>query len=170
MPSRTRARKSPFEIWTGTKLTIGYLRVFGCPAHVLIRAEARRKLDRKSTSCIFIGYTKDQGTRVYKLYNEQTRMVITSRDVVFDENASTGKEKGVVGEMEEEEESSQESTPMKSNLSKHRSGDVLSQHTNDRNLEYSNEDANETPTPSPTSLPNQATSAPTNDIEESITL
>ena len=166
MPSRSRAGKSPFEIWTGTKPTIGYLRVFCCPADVLIPAETRRKLDRKSTSCIFIGYAEDQGTRVYKLYNEQTRKVITSRDVVFDENASTGKGKGVVEEMEEEGESSQESTPMNRILSQRRSRDLLSQHTNNRNHEYSNEDANKTPTPSPTTLPNQATSAPTDDIEE----
>ena len=87
MPSRAHAGKSLYETWTGKKPTIGHLRVFGCPAHVLIPAENRRKLDRKSARCIFIGYAEDQGTKVYKLYNEQTRKVITSRDMMFDETA-----------------------------------------------------------------------------------
>ena len=169
MPSRMHAGRSPIEIWTGSKPTIGYLRVFGCSAHVLIPAETRRKLDRKSASCIFIGYAENQGTRVYKLFNEQTRKEITSRDVVFDENASVRKGKGGVEEMEQERESSRASTTMNRNLSQHESRDMLSQHTNNRNPEYSNEEANKTPTPTPTS-PNPDVSASTDDIEESITL
>ena len=56
MPSRNRGGKTPFELWTGATPTIGHLRVFGCIAHVHIPAETRRKLDRKSVPCIFIGY------------------------------------------------------------------------------------------------------------------
>ena len=85
MPSRVHAGQSPFEIWTGNKPGIGHLRVFGCPTHVLIPAENRRKLDSKSAQCIFIGYAENQGTRVYKLYQPNTGKTITSRDVVFDE-------------------------------------------------------------------------------------
>ena len=169
MPSRAHARKSPYETWTGTKPTVGHLRVFGCPAQVHIPAETRRKLDRKSAPFIFIGYAEDQGTRVYKLYNEQTRKVITSRDVVFDENTLARKEKGVVEEMEQERESWPTRAPMSRNISQHTSRDMLSQQTNDRNNEYSNEDTNKTPTPSPTST-NRESSVSTDDIEESITL
>lgn len=47
MPSRERAGKTPYEIWTGGKPYIGHFRVFGCPVHVLIPEEKRRKLDPK---------------------------------------------------------------------------------------------------------------------------
>ena len=85
MPSRVHAGKRPFEIWTGIKPGIGHLRIFGCPTHVLIPTENRRKLDSKSAQCIFIGYAEKQGTRVYNLYQPNTGKTITSQDVVFDE-------------------------------------------------------------------------------------
>ena len=85
MPTRVHAGKSPFEMWTGNRPTIGHFRVFGCPAHVFIPAETRRKLDPKSVECTFIGYAESQGTRVYRLYQPETGKKITSRDVVFDE-------------------------------------------------------------------------------------
>ena len=50
-------------------------------------AETRRKLDWRSVSCIFIGYAEDQGTLVYKLYEQKTRKIFTSREMVFDETA-----------------------------------------------------------------------------------
>ena len=91
MPSRAHEGRSPIVVWTGAKPSIAHFPVFGCPAHVLVPAETRRKLDPKSVTCTFIGYAEDQGMRVYKLYHEETKRVITSRDVVFDE--SPGEEK-----------------------------------------------------------------------------
>lgn len=85
MPSRVHANNTPFEIWTGNKPSIGHLRIFGCPTHVFIPAENRRKLDPKSAQCTFIGYTENQGTRVYKLYQPDSGKTIISRDMVFDE-------------------------------------------------------------------------------------
>ena len=72
MPSRAHEGKSPVEIWGGIKPSIGPLRVFGCPAHVLVPAETRRKIDPKSVRCLFIGYAEDPGTQVYKLYHKKT--------------------------------------------------------------------------------------------------
>ena len=85
MPSRVHGNKSPYEIWTGNIPSVAHFRVFGCPAHVLIPAENRRKLDSKSAHCTFLGYAENQGTRVYKLYQPETGKTFTSRDVVFDE-------------------------------------------------------------------------------------
>ena len=56
MPSRAHEGKRPVEIWGGIKPSIGHLRVLGCPAHVLVPVETRRKLDPKSVRCLFIGY------------------------------------------------------------------------------------------------------------------
>ena len=174
MPSRAQGGKSPFETWTREKPTVGHLRVFGCPAHVLIPAETRRKLDRKSARCIFIGYAEDQGTRVYKLYNETTGRVITSRDVVFDENVKTTINGGcgVVEEMQRLEENTQENTPMKTVLSQHMSRegprDLLSQLPSNKNYKDWAEDTyDETPT-EPTSTTHEDSN--NDDMEDTITL
>ena len=85
MPSRAHEGRSPIEVWTGVKPSIAHFLVFGSPTYVLVPAETRRKLDLQSVTCTFVGYTEDQGTRVYKVYHKETRKTITSWDVVFDE-------------------------------------------------------------------------------------
>ena len=61
------------------------LRIFGCPAYVHIPSNERSKLDAKSKQCIFLGYEK--GVQGYKLWNPETKKVVISRDVVFDETS-----------------------------------------------------------------------------------
>jgi hypothetical protein len=39
---------TPFELWTGSRPDVSYLRVFGSPAFVHIPDETRRKLDPKA--------------------------------------------------------------------------------------------------------------------------
>ncbi|KAG6414168.1 hypothetical protein SASPL_126886 [Salvia splendens] len=51
-----------------------------------ISKEKRKKLDETSVKCILVGY--NNMSKGYRLYNLKTRSVITSRDVIFDENAS----------------------------------------------------------------------------------
>ena len=46
-------------------------------------SQLRSKLESKAIICIFIGYSFD--TKVYRLFNQITNKVITSRDVIFDE-------------------------------------------------------------------------------------
>lgn len=48
----------PQEAWSGKKIFVYYLRIFGCVAYVLFPIEIRRKLDDKSEKCIFIGYSE----------------------------------------------------------------------------------------------------------------
>ena len=58
-------------------------RVFGCIAYAHVPDQLRKKLDDKGEKCIFIGYSTD--SKAYKLYNPETKKVIISRDVTFDE-------------------------------------------------------------------------------------
>eukprot|EP00253_Pinus_taeda_P021834 PITA_21834 len=51
--------KTPQEVWTGKKLSLSHLRVFGCDAYVHVPKEKRTKLDSKSEKCIFLGEVKD---------------------------------------------------------------------------------------------------------------
>ena len=47
--------------------------------------QKRKKLDKKSISCIFVGYPG--GSKGYKVYNRDTKKFLRSRDVVFLENS-----------------------------------------------------------------------------------
>lgn len=85
-PTRSVRDKTPIEAWNGRKPGISHLRVFGSVAYAHVPDQKRTKLDDKSEKLIFVGY--DSSSKGYKLYNPQTRKVISSRDVVFDEEAT----------------------------------------------------------------------------------
>lgn len=59
------------------------MRVFGCDAYALIPSSQRKKLDEKSMKMIFVGYT----TMGYRLMNPETRRIIVSRNVKFNEES-----------------------------------------------------------------------------------
>ncbi|KAJ4703078.1 Retrovirus-related Pol polyprotein from transposon TNT 1-94 [Melia azedarach] len=82
-PTRSVWGKTPQEAWCGRKPGISHLRVFGSVAHVHVPDERRTKLDDKSQSFIFIGY--DSSSKGYKLYNPNSKKIMISRDVIFDE-------------------------------------------------------------------------------------
>lgn len=79
--------KTPDEIWSGKKPHISHLRVFGCDAFVHIPDADRTKLQNKSRKGIFIGY--DELKQGYRVYDIETKKVIVSRDVLFNENSFT---------------------------------------------------------------------------------
>lgn len=75
--------KTPAEIWYGYKPNVSHFRIFGCVCYVQIPNQLRSsKLDDRSIKGAFIGY----GLNGYKLWSEQHKKVIYSRDVRFDEN------------------------------------------------------------------------------------
>ena len=47
--------------------------------------QQRKKLDKKSVSCVFVGYLNN--SKGYKLFNLETRRMVRSRDVVFLESS-----------------------------------------------------------------------------------
>jgi hypothetical protein len=82
-PTKAVWGKTSFEAWSGRKLSIKHLKVFGCICYVQIPEEKRYKLDETSEKCIFVGYSSM--SKDYRLYNLKTNKVIISRDVLFDE-------------------------------------------------------------------------------------
>jgi len=62
---------------------VDHFRVFGCIAYSHIPKENREKRDGKGEKCIFIGYSNE--SKGYCLYNPETKKMIVSRDVIFDE-------------------------------------------------------------------------------------
>ena len=85
LPRSAHNYKTPYEIWYGTQPAIGHLRVFGCTVYRHIPNANRRKLDRCAQKCRMIEYVEQSGTCVYRVYDEETRQVLVSRDVIFDE-------------------------------------------------------------------------------------
>lgn len=77
--------KSPWELQRGEKPRARRLRVFGCPAWVLIPKEKRTKLDRKAWQGVFVGY-KDETDKVYSVWNPADKKVHEVRFVEFDES------------------------------------------------------------------------------------
>ena len=75
--------KTPFELWYGKRPNVSHLRVFGCIAYAHVPDCERKKLDKKARKLRFVGYCKT--SKGYRLYDENTRKLIKSRDVIFNE-------------------------------------------------------------------------------------
>ncbi|GAA0171472.1 transmembrane signal receptor [Lithospermum erythrorhizon] len=75
---------TPQQACSGLKPAVDHLRIWGCIAHVHIPKVQRGKLDERSIKCIFLGTS--EGTKGYRLFDVQTKRIITSKDVVFEED------------------------------------------------------------------------------------
>ncbi|GAA0141049.1 hypothetical protein LIER_02284 [Lithospermum erythrorhizon] len=77
---------TPYEAWSGRKPAIDHLKVWGCVAHAHIPKVHRGKLDKRSTTCVFLGVS--EGTKGYRLYNTETQKIMITKDVIFEEHKS----------------------------------------------------------------------------------
>lgn len=79
-------KKTPFEVFIGKKPGVKHLRMCGCICYTHILSVLRQKLDGKSEKGVFMGYGScEKGYRVYVL---QTKKIVLSRNVIFDEEKS----------------------------------------------------------------------------------
>lgn len=85
-PSKRLSGKTPDEAWSGKKVSLKHLRVFGCEAFAHVDKVKRNKLEPKSKRCIFLGYESSG----YRLYDLTKKEVFRSRDVVFNESVFPG--------------------------------------------------------------------------------
>ena len=82
-PTKVLKDMTPFEAWMKQKPCVDHLRVFGCVAYAHVAKDERKKLDSKSTKCIFLGYGEE--TKCYSLYVSSRSKVIYRQDVQFNE-------------------------------------------------------------------------------------
>jgi hypothetical protein len=68
-------------MWHGHLPVVKHLRVFGSTYYALIPEQKRNKLGARSRKCIFLGYSNT--SKAYRLYNEENKKNIVSRDVIF---------------------------------------------------------------------------------------
>ena len=76
-PSTIINFKCSEEKWTGRKLNLNYLRVFGCEAYA---HQLEGKLDPRAIKCVFVGY--QDGTKGYKLWDRTSsgvKIIISKR-------------------------------------------------------------------------------------------
>ena len=73
----------PEECWTGRKIDLSYLKIFGCLCYVLVDSDSRDKLDAKSKKCYFIGYGGEEFG--YRLWDDVDQKILRSQNVVFNE-------------------------------------------------------------------------------------
>ena len=78
-PTSCFSGQTPYERWWNAKPDVSDLKV-SC-AHV--PREKRKKLDKKTTKCIFVGYLDN--SKGFKLYDPAKQLMFRSRDVSFDE-------------------------------------------------------------------------------------
>ncbi|KAF2351060.1 hypothetical protein FHG87_018182 [Trinorchestia longiramus] len=98
--SPTSAHKdlTPYQALNGHKPSVQRFRTFGCMANAHVPKDEREKLDRKSKTCVLLGY--GSGTKGYRLYDFKAKKVLLSRDVVFNESQFMSFEKEPSKEIE----------------------------------------------------------------------
>ncbi|KAG9455261.1 hypothetical protein H6P81_008165 [Aristolochia fimbriata] len=82
-PSSPLDGRIPEEVWAGKNVDYSFLKIFGCIAYAHIDRAARKKLDPKSTKCVFLGYGGDEYG--YRLWDFDNNKVFRCRNVVFNE-------------------------------------------------------------------------------------
>lgn len=88
LPSKSVQGKTPYEAWHKCKPSVQHIRIFGSPAYAHLNKQQTQhsKLSDRARKLVFVGFT--EGIKAYKLLDPQTKRVIYSRSVVFDENFS----------------------------------------------------------------------------------
>ena len=56
VPSKA-VEKIPYEMWTGKRPSLSFLKILGCEAYV--KRQVSNKLEPKSDKCLFVGYPKE---------------------------------------------------------------------------------------------------------------
>lgn len=72
-----------------TKPDVSNLRAICCPCYSHVPKSQRTKWQATSKQCILVGYNEDN--KSYRLFDKETKKIIISRDVTFDEKALSEK-------------------------------------------------------------------------------
>ena len=83
VPTKATA-KTPYELWTGKKPSLKHLHIWGCPAETRPYRPHEKKLDSRTVSCYFIGYS--ERSRGYKFYDPTTKSIFETRNARFFED------------------------------------------------------------------------------------
>ena len=86
LPTKVLKGMTPIKAWSGTKPLAQHLRVFGCVSDALVLENKRSKLNQKAVVRIYLGYNSE--AKRYRIYNLETKKVMVSKNVKFNEGAT----------------------------------------------------------------------------------
>ncbi|MBE2321334.1 hypothetical protein DVA67_035795, partial [Solirubrobacter sp. CPCC 204708] len=102
LPSTALNGKTPLEVWSGNPATdYDHLHIFGCPAYFHV---TESKLEPRAKKAVFLGFK--EGVKGYRLWCPESKKIVMSRDVTFDESVMM-KQKNPQVEEEEPRDSKQ---------------------------------------------------------------
>ncbi|WZZ60567.1 hypothetical protein YC2023_060674 [Brassica napus] len=81
--TRALKEKTPYEVLCKKRPNVSHLRVFGCIGYAKIDGAKLKKLDDRSRMLVHLG--TEPGSKAYRLYDPNSRRIVVSRDVIFDE-------------------------------------------------------------------------------------
>lgn len=87
VPTKATA-KTPYELWTGKKPSLKHFHIWGCPAEARPYRPHEKKLDSKTVSSYFIGYS--ERSRGYKFYDPTLRSIFETGTATFFEDVEFG--------------------------------------------------------------------------------
>lgn len=76
--------KTLYELWTGKKPSIRHLHVWGCPTEVRAYKLNEKKMDSRTVSCYFVGYS--ERSRGIKFYDYSNRSLFETGNAKFIED------------------------------------------------------------------------------------
>lgn len=91
-PTKVLQNMTPYEVWTGRKPCVKFLRVFGSNA-VTLDKTVRSKFSPKGKTYRMVGYSLT--SKAYRLYNAEQRMIVEKRDVIFFESVRSDEQMNV---------------------------------------------------------------------------
>ena len=101
-PDRLLDKKSLEEAFSGEKLEVSHLRIFGCLVYIHIPNEKRTKLNPSRRKGIFVGYSDTSNS--YRIYFPGFKNINISRDMTFYEDSTYSKSRKLPIEYVEEPE------------------------------------------------------------------
>lgn len=84
--TRSLDNKTPYEVYRGRKPNLSHLKVFGCIGYTKTNKGYLKKLDDRSRTLVHLG--TEPGSKAYRMLDPETRKIVVSRDVIFDETKS----------------------------------------------------------------------------------
>lgn len=82
-PSKALGRFSPKQIYSGKPPKLGHLKAFGCLVYVHIPKMGKDKLEPRALKGVNTEY--NHAPKAYRIYNPQTKKIIITKDISFDE-------------------------------------------------------------------------------------